>query len=350
RTVGTEWSCPICHDEQEGVAYVIPCGHEFCMGCILRWAEKKPECPLCRRLIESVKFSLQEQKYLECVITPQGKSPETSSQAERSLGLLDGNSCQRPGVVPVQGTLFPAEQGPAGMEAVGSLLPKVWAELFQKEEHVLDPMLPWLRQRLEAIYGSQWWLAVRAENSILYTLCLCGPDGEVMVQMLQPLLEEYTGQLVHGTVNFIVGQCSEEAQRLLCSHAAGKEENSPEDSSCSISSTSCQGGTPTWHPTPASSPAGSDMEDQPSTSEAALCALCILQPSVPIGTEQVQPQKEQEEMVVASSSAQGSSQSPTAPCQGWEHSHREPWHPTERRAPTHEDSPWSTDRPTEREW
>uniref|UniRef100_A0A8C3ERR0 Uncharacterized protein n=1 Tax=Corvus moneduloides TaxID=1196302 RepID=A0A8C3ERR0_CORMO len=53
RAMGTEWSCPICHDKQEGVAYVIPCGHEFCMGCILRWAEKKPECPLCRRLIES---------------------------------------------------------------------------------------------------------------------------------------------------------------------------------------------------------------------------------------------------------------------------------------------------------
>uniref|UniRef100_A0A803WFX1 RING-type domain-containing protein n=1 Tax=Ficedula albicollis TaxID=59894 RepID=A0A803WFX1_FICAL len=119
RAMGTEWSCPICHDEQEGVAYVIPCGHEFCMGCILRWAEKKPECPLCRRLIESVRFSLQEQKYLECVITPQGESPETISQAERSLGLLDGNSCQRPGVAPVQGTLFPAGQEAAGSEAVG---------------------------------------------------------------------------------------------------------------------------------------------------------------------------------------------------------------------------------------
>ncbi|NWT73468.1 TOPRS ligase, partial [Prunella himalayana] len=347
KAMGTEWSCPICHDEQEGVAYVIPCGHEFCMGCILRWAEKKPECPLCRRLIESVRFSLQEQKYLECVITPQGESLENSSQAERSLGLLDGNSCQRPGAVPVQGIPSPAEQGPAGTEAVGSLLPKVWAELFQKEEHVLDPMLPWLRQRLEAIYGSQWWLAVRAENSILYSLCICGPDEEVMVQMLQPLLEEYTEQLVDATVSFIVGQCSEEAQRLLHSHVAGKEDNSPETSSCSTSS---QGGTPTWHPSPASSPAGSDMEDQPSTSKAALCALCMLQPSVQIGTEQVQPQKEQGEVVVPSSSAQGSSHSPIAPCHGWEHSHRAPHHPTERRAHSPQDSPWSTDRPSEREW
>lgn len=120
-----------------------------------------------------------------------------------------------------------------------------------------------------------------------------------MVQMLQPLLEEYTEQLVDGTVNFIVGQCSEEAQRLLCCHAAGQEA-----SSHSTSSTSSQGGIPTWHPTPASKPAGSYMEDQPSTSEAALCALHILQPSELIGREQVQPQKEQGEVVVASFSAQ----------------------------------------------
>ncbi|NWV41397.1 TOPRS ligase, partial [Grantiella picta] len=346
RAMGTEWSCPICHDEQEGVAYVIPCGHEFCIGCILRWAEKKPECPLCRRPIESVRFSLQEQKYLECVITPQGEPPETSSQAERPLGLLDGNSCQRPAVVPQQGTPSPAEQEALRTEAVGSLLPKVWAELFRKEECVLDPMLPWLRQRLEAIYGSQWWLAVRAENSILYALCLCGPDGEVMVQMLQPLLEEYTEQLVDDTVSFIVGQCSEEAQRLLHSHTAGKD-NSPEASSLSTSS---QGMTPTWHPTPASSPADSDMEDQPSTSESALCALHILQPSVPIATERVEPQKEQGEAGAASSSAQGSSHSPAAPCQGWKHSHRGPRHPTERRAPGPQGSPWSAHKPTEREW
>ncbi|RMC22389.1 hypothetical protein DUI87_00703 [Hirundo rustica rustica] len=117
--------------------------------------------------------------------------------------------------------------------------------------------------------------------------------------MLQPLLEEYTEQLVDGIVNFIVGQCSEEAQRLLHSHAAGKEA-----SSHSTSFTSSQGQTSTWHPTPASSPAGPDMVDPPSTSEAALCALCILQPSVLIGTERVRPQKGWGEVVVANSSAQ----------------------------------------------
>uniref|UniRef100_A0A8C3EQB5 Uncharacterized protein n=1 Tax=Corvus moneduloides TaxID=1196302 RepID=A0A8C3EQB5_CORMO len=36
------------------VAYAMPCGHRFCLGCILRWAERNPACPLCRRSILTV--------------------------------------------------------------------------------------------------------------------------------------------------------------------------------------------------------------------------------------------------------------------------------------------------------
>uniref|UniRef100_A0A8D2M277 RING-type domain-containing protein n=1 Tax=Zonotrichia albicollis TaxID=44394 RepID=A0A8D2M277_ZONAL len=51
------WSCPICCDAPDDVAYAMPCGHRFCLGCILRWAERNPACPLCRRSILTVKFS-----------------------------------------------------------------------------------------------------------------------------------------------------------------------------------------------------------------------------------------------------------------------------------------------------
>ncbi|CAN8179456.1 unnamed protein product [Coccothraustes coccothraustes] len=352
---GTDWSCPICQNTRSDVASALPCKDQFCLGCILRWAKTNPACPLCSRPMEIVRFSERsERDYLQFAITASEELAEDSSQAGSAPFHLIQNSPHHPRVSPPpspQRMLSPDEQGaaePEFMEVVGSLLPKVWAELFQKEEHVLDPMLPWLRQRLEAIYGSQWWPAVRAENSILYALCLCGPDEEVMVQMLQPLLEEYTEQLVDATVSFIVGQCSEEAQRLLRSHAAGKEDNSPEASSCPTSS---QGGTPAWHPNPASSPASSDMDEQPSTSEAALCALHMLQPSSPSHppsmtscSEQDQPQEEQEQIVAtAGPSSQGCS--PSAPDQGREHSSGEPRHARKKRTPSLQDSPRPKKRP-----
>uniref|UniRef100_A0A8B9FA08 RING-type domain-containing protein n=1 Tax=Amazona collaria TaxID=241587 RepID=A0A8B9FA08_9PSIT len=49
--------CPICHDVLGDVTKVIPCGHQFCLGCILQLAEQVVECPLCRKPIENVTFS-----------------------------------------------------------------------------------------------------------------------------------------------------------------------------------------------------------------------------------------------------------------------------------------------------
>uniref|UniRef100_A0A8B9FD78 RING-type domain-containing protein n=1 Tax=Amazona collaria TaxID=241587 RepID=A0A8B9FD78_9PSIT len=49
--------CPICHDVLGDVTKVIPCGHQFCLGCIMLLAEQVAECPLCRKPIENVTFS-----------------------------------------------------------------------------------------------------------------------------------------------------------------------------------------------------------------------------------------------------------------------------------------------------
>uniref|UniRef100_A0A663EY52 RING-type E3 ubiquitin transferase n=1 Tax=Aquila chrysaetos chrysaetos TaxID=223781 RepID=A0A663EY52_AQUCH len=49
-----EKHCPICLGSWEEASFVMPCLHQFCYACILRWAENKPECPLCKRRILSI--------------------------------------------------------------------------------------------------------------------------------------------------------------------------------------------------------------------------------------------------------------------------------------------------------
>uniref|UniRef100_A0A669QTL8 RING-type E3 ubiquitin transferase n=1 Tax=Phasianus colchicus TaxID=9054 RepID=A0A669QTL8_PHACC len=46
--------CPICLDSMDDASYTMPCLHQFCFGCIRRWAESRPTCPLCKRRVESI--------------------------------------------------------------------------------------------------------------------------------------------------------------------------------------------------------------------------------------------------------------------------------------------------------
>uniref|UniRef100_A0A8C5UMR7 RING-type domain-containing protein n=1 Tax=Malurus cyaneus samueli TaxID=2593467 RepID=A0A8C5UMR7_9PASS len=40
----TDGSCPVCQDALKNVASALPCRHRFCLGCILRWAQRNPSC------------------------------------------------------------------------------------------------------------------------------------------------------------------------------------------------------------------------------------------------------------------------------------------------------------------
>ncbi|XP_027508248.1 E3 ubiquitin-protein ligase Topors-like isoform X2 [Corapipo altera] len=274
----TEWNCPICRDTRDDLAYVMPCLHQFCLGCIMRWAEMQIVCPLCRELIESVRFSVQTDSYIDCVFT----APEdASSWAGTTLGQLVRNNPYHFAASPSRsprGILPAAEPGGAGTEPVGGLLPRVWAELFRRDEHLLDPVVPWLRQELEAIYGTRWWMARIAESIILHAVSICGPVANILVQVLQDFLEEHTEPLIHGTISIIVDQCSEEAHRLLHSPALPEEDSS---SVATVSST--QRGTPGPHSTP----------DRSSTSSSTMQAvLGSPHPSAPVPADQEELQDE----------------------------------------------------------
>ncbi|NWI57013.1 TOPRS ligase, partial [Calyptomena viridis] len=346
RATETEWNCPICHDSQDDLAYVMPCLHQFCLGCIMRWAEMQIVCPLCRELIETVRFSVQTDSYIDCVFT----APEdASSWAGITLGQLARNnpyqfvvsSSRSP-----QGVLPRAEQGGAGTEPLGGLQPRVWAELFQREEHLLDPVVLWLRQELEAIYGARWWMARIAESIILHAVSICGPVANVLVQVLQDFLEEHTEPLIHGIINIIEGECTEEAHRLLCSHALPEESNTAqeavergrgEENRPVAFSGSPQEGIPALQSAPASSPAGSNVENHLRTSEAVRGP----HPSAAVPAEQQEP----EQAAAADPSAQGGRHSPSTPSRSRDPFRRRPPHSRRRRAASLLDSPQPCKRP-----
>ncbi|XP_064499134.1 serine/arginine repetitive matrix protein 2-like [Pseudopipra pipra] len=359
----TDGNCSICQDTQKDVASALPCHHRFCRGCILRWTHINPVCPLCRRMIETVRFSDDS---MEIVITAPDELPDAISQAGTAPDGPQGNSPHSPVAS------HPSSSQWTPPQAVGGVLPDLWAELFRRQQQLLDPLRPWLRRRLETIYGDQWWLARNAQSSILHALCVFGPDEEIMVQRLQDILEEHTVPLVQDTINIIVGQCSEEARRLLRSHAAGDEDNSPaastsssnssssssiissSNSSFSSSSTSSSNSSSSCsnsrEGTPTSSPAVSVQEEEAGTMEAFPPRHHNLPHPVPVPAEQDQRQEELgQAMTVAGPSAQGSSCSPSSPSQGTDHSPRGPQYPPKRRALSSQDIPQPSKRSPRRQ-
>ncbi|RMC01069.1 hypothetical protein DUI87_22333 [Hirundo rustica rustica] len=255
---------------------------------------EKSSVPTLQKNNRTVWFSvLGEDNYLETSITVPEELPGGSSQAKRAPDSLEENRSHPPVVSPSSSphrTVSPVGQEDSGLEFVGSVLPEVWAEIFQQRQCLLDPMKPWLHDRLEGIYQGWWWGVDGIESSILHGLGICGPNAEMLVGVLQPLLEEHLAPLVHDVISIIMGQCHGEAQRLLHSGSVRDENNglvasssstsftfssissrissfSSNSSSCSCSSNSCSSNSSSssQQKTPDISPTGSDEEEEAAT-------------------------------------------------------------------------------------
>ncbi|XP_019472342.1 E3 ubiquitin-protein ligase Topors-like [Meleagris gallopavo] len=381
------WLCPICRDERRDVAYAVPCCHEFCLGCILRWAKQNNSCPLCRTVMTVIRVAeWDNDEDLDFMIWPPAQPVPACFQAGIAPGYSPRSSSPSPSLSPLPSPLpflllqeeweneeaeeqdaqeadeegaeeaqeqwaEEAEEQQAKEEdeeeaeeveelqaeeaedepTVGGLLPEIWAALFRQHQQILDPVLPWLRQELRVIFGGQWWPALSTESIILNALCNAGLDSEALVQEVWPVLENRAEALIQGLIDTIVCQCGEEALRQLDLQDADVSREQQDG--------------PVAAPSPAASPqvtltsrpASPNTQDRPSTPEAVhgCPSHC---PVVRILREPEKPNEEMEQGTAAGPSAQGSGSSAPGRSPGGAR------HPPKRRA----DSDCDPDQPCKR--
>ncbi|NXE10835.1 TOPRS ligase, partial [Lophotis ruficrista] len=311
------WNCPICCENEEDIAYMSPCLHQFCIGCALRWVRQKPNCPLCRLRTTAVMSSVRsESDYLRFEVPDSAELSAEDNQNEQWATEL-----------------LPRPQ-------VGGFSPEVWADFFESHPDNTRPLLPWLRQELRLIFEEQWWEVAAGEATIVGYLCLWGLDEEVLVQHLRNCLPNNAEPFVRQLITAAVRLCGSEIRRHLDQQdpcAPREEDNSPAASPSPIAS---RGGTPAAQLASSSSPAGSNVQEEAGPAEAALRGGPGCPPSASVAAEQEQPQQEQpqrEPGQAAEAGPSACSHSPSAP--GWGRDSRgRPWRPTKRRLPSPQDS------------
>ncbi|NXQ02708.1 TOPRS ligase, partial [Vidua macroura] len=330
----TEWNCPICRDIPGEIASVTPCVHLFCLGCIVRWAKRKPSCPLCRQVINSIIYSVRsEEDFLEIVLP----SPSDSSAAHH------------------QDEQGAAEQMPRAY--VAGFPPEVWADFFQDCSEILEPLLPWLNQELSELLRTRWWEVALAQSAIVANLCRYGLREEALVRELHPLLQEQTAAFVQRLIDIAAERCSHEILRQmnrLNSHAEEEEEEEEEEQDEGPTAIPDPSASPQGTPTPtlasSCSPVVSKVEADVGTLEDTLRGGPGHSPSTPVPAEREQPQEEPGTRAAAAAgpSAQGCSHSPSAPGQDRDCLPEGPRRPAKRRASGPQDSPQLPKRPSRR--
>ncbi|KAM3653929.1 uncharacterized protein VK521_017601 isoform 1-T12 [Ammospiza maritima maritima] len=182
---GAEWSCPICREASDNIAYLRSCRHQFCRHCIVRWARKNPSCPLCRQTVHAIICPApHDQGFTEMVVS----EPSVS----RNAGPEESNVAE-----------------PQPRSLVAGLPPETWTFLFSNYTEILWPLEMWLN---EVVCGISSWVVAYAKGRIVASLCQCGLHEEGLVRELQPLLREQTIAFVRQLILAAAELCGEVAR------------------------------------------------------------------------------------------------------------------------------------------
>ncbi|NXF40896.1 TOPRS ligase, partial [Nyctibius bracteatus] len=303
--------CPICLDSCVAASYAVPCLHQFCYTCIVRWADSKPECPLCKRTITSILHSVRGDDDFQEHVIPPSVAPEVAVH-------LAGGAPDHPAahnLYHLVASQLPAA-GLVSSALAGSLHPHIWALLFREDPALLRPVLLWLQQELRLIFAGAREAAEAARRLVLSSLQLFGLDREILIQLLLAALGQHTRRFVRRLIVTIVDRCSGEARRRMDLEDADASEEWAGSPVAAPGPAASRGGSPTPSPAPSSSPGRCEAEELTSASSAALGGGVGSPSSAPIPTheEQEEPQEDPEEAVAGPSTpGRGSGPSPGVP-------------------------------------
>ncbi|XP_072191901.1 uncharacterized protein [Excalfactoria chinensis] len=330
-----EWMCPICREARQDIASATPCNHLFCLGCIQRWARLKPSCPLCRVAMKTIKVSVWgDKQYIECIVSPPAVPVPANFRVSTST-VSDGTVTPSPLPLPPERR----DTGPEMSERVGGLLPQEWAALFRERRSILNPVLPFLHQKLSSIPGINWWQVRSTESLFLCCLCQLGLDRDAMLQCIEPSMGSIAMPLILWLIDTIVSWCSCEAWRLLGLEDDGTVQEQEDSPAAGSSQRTLAPST-----SPSGTSVGLDMQELPDTSSRVFHRDDGELHSVSSRVEQEQPfvQPGQE---TAGPSAQGCSHRHSTPKQDRKCSSRRTQRPEKRRANNTQDAPQPCKRP-----
>ncbi|XP_071312585.1 ATP-dependent RNA helicase CshA-like [Agelaius tricolor] len=181
-----EWSCPICREASANIAYVRSCLHQFCRGCIVRWARKNPSCPLCRQTVHTIIYPApHNQGFVEMVVSEPSVSRSAGPEEESDAA------------------------GPQPQALVAGFTPETWAFFFSNYAEILWPLEMWLN---EVLCGACSWDVAFAQGRIVASLCRYGLHEETLARELQPFLQEQTAAFVRQLVQVAADRCGELAR------------------------------------------------------------------------------------------------------------------------------------------
>lgn len=144
--------CPICLDTMDDASYAMPCLHRFCFGCIRRWTQSRPTCPLCNRRLRSILHSVRaDNSFEEFVVRRPGRA-RRAPQRQR-------------GAVPT------------------------WASMFCHHPSVLRPLLPWLHQKLRQLFQADNMAASAVWCLVISGLHFCHLDEGALIWWLLSFLQ-----------------------------------------------------------------------------------------------------------------------------------------------------------------